>query len=82
VEELRARLQAVFDRLALHSTGSSTRIARVLIMETPPSIDASEVTDKGSIAQHAVLQHRAALVAELYAEPLSPRVLRATGGTR
>jgi len=81
-EELRSRLQAVFDRLALQSTGSSTRIARVLIMETPPSIDASEVTDKGSINQRAVLQHRAALVEELYAEPRSPRVLQAAGGAR
>ncbi|OGB95304.1 MAG: feruloyl-CoA synthase, partial [candidate division NC10 bacterium RIFCSPLOWO2_02_FULL_66_22] len=81
-EELRSRLQAVFDRLALQSTGSSTRIARVLIMQTPPSIDASEITDKGSINQRAVLQHRAALVEELYAEPPSPRVLLATGGTR
>jgi len=81
-EELRTRLQAVFDRLALQSTGSSTRIARVLIMETLPSIDASEVTDKGSINQRAVLQHRAALVEELYAEPPSPRVLQAAGGAR
>lgn len=81
-EELRSLLQAVFDRLALQSTGSSTRIARVLIMETPPSIDASEITDKGSINQRAVLQHRAALVEELHAEPPSPRVLLASGGTR
>ena len=81
-EELRSRLQAVFGRLALQSTGSSTRIARVLIMETPPSIDASEITDKGSINQRAVLQHRAALVEELYAEPPSPRVLRTFGGPR
>ena len=30
------------------------------------SIDAGEVTDKGSINQRAVLAHRAALVAALY----------------
>ncbi len=81
-EALRARLQEAFDRLARDSTGSSTRITRALIMEAPPSIDASEVTDKGSINQRAVLKNRAALVEELYAEPLSPRVLRAAGGTR
>jgi feruloyl-CoA synthase len=81
-EELRTHLQAVFDNLARQSTGSSTRIARVLIMETPPSIDASEITDKGSINQRAVLLNRAALIEELYAEPPSPRVLQATGGTR
>ena len=67
--ELRARLQPVFERLARESTGSSTRIARAMIMEQPPSIDAGEVTDKGSINQRAVLKNRAALVERLYAEP-------------
>ncbi len=81
-EELRERLQAVFDDLARQSTGSSTRIARALIMETPPAIDASEITDKGTINQRAVLLRRAALIEELYAEPPSPRVLLATGETR
>ena len=41
----------------------------------------SEVTDKGSINQHAVLARRAHLVEELYTRPYSPRVLvAATGG--
>jgi feruloyl-CoA synthase len=71
-EELRTRLQGVFDGLARHSTGSSTRIVRFLIMETPPSIDASEITDKGSINQRAVLENRATLVEKLYAEPPGP----------
>jgi feruloyl-CoA synthase len=66
---LHARLQPVFERLAREATGSSTRITRLLIMEAPPSIDASEVTDKGSINQRAVLKNRAALVERLYAEP-------------
>ena len=66
---LRARLQPVFDRLAQASTGSSTHVTRAMIMEAPPSIDASEVTDKGSINQRAVLQNRAALVERLYADP-------------
>jgi len=74
-DELRSRLQAVFDDLARHSTGSSTRIVRVLIMETPPSIDASEITDKGSINQRAVLENRATLVEKLYAEPPGPATI-------
>ena len=81
-ESLRSRLQETFERLARESTGSSRRIARALIMEAPPSIDASEVTDKGSINQRAVLKNRAALVEELYAEPPSPRVLLAAGEMR
>jgi feruloyl-CoA synthase len=73
--ELRARLQPVFERLARASTGSSTRVARVLIMSEAPSIDAGEVTDKGSINQRAVLKSRAALVERLYAEPPDPDII-------
>jgi feruloyl-CoA synthase len=75
--ELRARLQPVFDRLARESTGSSTRVARAMIMETPPSIDASEVTDKGSINQRAVLKNRSALVERLYANPPAADIITA-----
>jgi feruloyl-CoA synthase len=57
----------------LASTGSSNRIARALVLEEPPSLDAGEMTDKGSINQRAVLRRRAALVEELYTD--SPRVL-------
>ena len=56
-------------RLARESTGSSTRIARAILLDSPPSIDLGEITDKGSINQRAVLKHRAALVEEIYAEP-------------
>jgi len=48
------------------ATGSSNRIARALVLEEPPSLDAGEMTDKGSINQRAVLKHRSALVEELY----------------
>jgi feruloyl-CoA synthase len=72
---LRTRLAPVFERLAREATGSSTRVARALIMQTPPSIDASEITDKGSINQRAVLKNRAALVEQLYAEAPGPAVM-------
>ena len=55
------------------STGSSNRIARALVLEEPPSLDAGEMTDKGTINQRAVLARRSALVEELYTD--SPRVL-------
>ena len=48
---------------------SSRRIARALLMTEPPSIDGNELTDKGYINQKAGLTRRAALVAQLYAEP-------------
>jgi feruloyl-CoA synthase len=59
-EELLSRLKT------LESTGSSNRIARAIVLEEPPSLDAGELTDKGSINQRAVLSRRAAVVEELY----------------
>ena len=72
---VRARFQAMFEGLAQAGTGSSTFVQRALLVEEPPSIDAREMTDKGSLNQRAVLQHRAALVEELYAEVPSPQVI-------
>ena len=53
-------------QLALQSTGSSTRVTRVAFLTEPLSIDANEMTDKGSINQRAVLARRAHLVEALY----------------
>ena len=69
------RFQDIFGALARESTGSSTFVARAMLLDEPPSLDAREITDKGSINQKAVLQHRAALVEEIYATPTSPRVI-------
>jgi feruloyl-CoA synthase len=68
-------LHDAFIGLARESTGSSTFVARALVLEQPPSLDAREITDKGSINQQAVLQQRSALVEELYAPIPSARVL-------
>jgi feruloyl-CoA synthase len=70
-EQLKERLKS----LAGKSSGSSNRICRIILLDQPPSIDTGEMTDKGSINQRAVLKNRAALVDELYAEPLSSRVI-------
>jgi feruloyl-CoA synthase len=70
-----AQFGELFSRLAAQSTGSSTFVSRAIVLEDPPSIDAREITDKGSINQKAVLAHRAAIVDELYSAPPSPRVL-------
>jgi feruloyl-CoA synthase len=70
--------QAIRDRLAdlaARSTGSSTRVTRAILLDVPASIDLGETTDKGSINQRAVLQHRADLVAALYAEQPDARVI-------
>ena len=46
-----------------------------MLLDTPPSMEAREMTDKGSINQSAVLKNRAELVVELYKEPVPANVL-------
>jgi feruloyl-CoA synthase len=55
-----------FANFLASSTGSSTRITRALLLDQPLSIDHGEVTDKGSINQRAVLDHRNRLIEMLY----------------
>jgi feruloyl-CoA synthase len=50
-------------------------VARLILLEAPPSLDAGEITDKGSINQRAVLARRADIVEEVYATPCSSRVI-------
>ena len=71
LEEIRTRLNS----FAKTSTGSSNRVCRAILLGEPPSLDAGEMTDKGSINQRAVLSRRADLVKQLYAGEPSPRVL-------
>jgi feruloyl-CoA synthase len=66
------------DAFAEASTGSSTRIERAILLDTPPSIEVPEITDKGSINQKAVLGNRAALVEDLYRESIPAHVLSLT----
>jgi len=70
--------QAFRERLAAFAataTGSSNRIARAMLVDVPLSIDRGEVTDKGSINQRAVLEHRAAWIDNLYASPAPSHVI-------
>jgi feruloyl-CoA synthase len=70
VKEFRVRLNS----FAKTSTGSSNRVCRAILLEELPSLDAGEMTDKGSINQRAVLSRRAAQVDELYAKHPSGKV--------
>jgi feruloyl-CoA synthase len=73
--------QAVLQRLVKfldEATGSSTRITRAALLDTPLSIDRGEVTDKGSVNQRAVLEHRATLVELMYSDPLDAQVMLLT----
>jgi feruloyl-CoA synthase len=64
---VRDRFQLLLDRLWREGTGSANRVARLAVLDVPPSLDAGEVTDKGSLNQRVVLATRAALVDRLYA---------------
>src|SRR5262249_50919460 len=54
--------QAFLERLASFAAlnqSSSTRVLRAVLLDQPPSLEAREVTDKGSINQAVVLKNRA-----------------------
>jgi feruloyl-CoA synthase len=72
---IRATFDRIFAELASSGTGSSTFAARAVLLGEPPSIDAGEVTDKGSLNQKAVLQHRSAIVDALYEPVPSSRII-------
>jgi feruloyl-CoA synthase len=64
-----------FSNFLATATGSSTRITRAVLLDTPLLIDRGEVTDKGSINQRAVLDHRSRLIDELYSPTPAAHVI-------
>ena len=62
-------------RFLATATGSSNRITRAILIDTPLSIDRGEVTDKGSINQRAVLDHRSRLIEDLYSPTPAAHVI-------
>jgi feruloyl-CoA synthase len=73
-DEFQRRLTA----FAAAATGSSNRVVALTLIADLPSLDAGEITDKGSINQRAVLRCRGPLVADLYATAPPPHVMVAT----
>jgi feruloyl-CoA synthase len=72
---LRAAIAAKLAVLAQTATGSSQHVARATLLTAPLSLDAGEITDKGSVNQRAVLACRAALVEELFSSSPPPHVI-------
>ena len=75
-DDVRERFAKLLKTFNAGAGGSSRRLARLILMDDPPSLDSGELTDKGSVNQRAVLGRRAAMVEELYAESPSRRVIR------
>ena len=57
--DLGADIAARLREFNARSGGSSRRIGKVMVLTTPPSFDAGEVTDKGYVNQRAALEARA-----------------------
>jgi feruloyl-CoA synthase len=67
--------QNLITEMSSASTGSSTLVRRLVILDQPARLDAHEITDKGSINQNAVLTNRADIVDDLYSATPSTRVI-------
>jgi len=74
---LRATLLERLVKLAAAGTGSSNRIVAALLVEVPPSSEAGELTEKGTINSRALQRNRPELLDILFRE-LDDRVLRIT----
>jgi len=72
---VRGEFRTLLSTLAKTGTGSSNRIVAAALLADLPSLDAGEITDKGSINQRAVLRCREALVRDLYAATTAPHVI-------
>jgi feruloyl-CoA synthase len=74
-QAVRSRLQELLDEFASQATGSANRVTRALVLEEPPSLDAGEITDKGSLNQRAMIARRRAAVDALYSPHPPPAVM-------
>jgi feruloyl-CoA synthase len=73
--QLMSEIARRLDAHGRENPASSTRIERAMLLAVPPALDRGEITDKGSINQRAVLQHRESEVTQLYLEESSPHVI-------
>jgi len=73
--EVRLALCAGLQALAKDYPASSQHAVRLIILDSPPSLDEGEITDKGYINQRTALSLRADAVKRLYAEALELDVI-------
>ncbi|MDO9712755.1 AMP-binding protein [Paracraurococcus lichenis] len=66
-EDLTGELRVGLEKLNAAAKGATSRkIGRALLLSEPPSLDAGEMTDKGSLNVRAILMRRATSVERLY----------------
>jgi feruloyl-CoA synthase len=74
--EVRSAFQQRLDSFARENPASSTHVRCAILLDSPPSLEAREITDKGTLNQAAVLKNRASLLHRLYADTVDSQVLR------
>ena len=74
-DAVRELIQPRLAAMAKHATSSSTRVARALVLATPPSMSDGELTAKGTINARKVLTLRKELLERLYDDD-DPAVVR------
>jgi feruloyl-CoA synthase len=77
---VRSVFETLLHSFAAASTGSSTRMERILLLVEPARLETQELTDKGTINLKQVLRNRADLVEELYQPSPSARVISLRNG--
>jgi feruloyl-CoA synthase len=75
-DRLREALQRRLHEHAKNQAGSSTRVVRAMLLPSVPSLDAGEITDKGSINQRAVLDRRQGEVAALHGDAPGSNIIQ------
>jgi feruloyl-CoA synthase len=75
-DAVREKFTELLESFAAQATGNSNRVQRAVLLEEPPSLDRGEITDKGSLNQRVILDHRSTLVEQVYAEDPPASVLR------
>jgi len=75
---VRSAFQERLNSFALHNPGISTHVRRAILLDSPPSMELREITDKGTLNQAAVLKNRSAEVDKLYSERVFREILSVT----
>jgi len=78
-DAIRDHVRSALLRHSAENPGASTRVARIALAAEPPSIDAGEITDKGSLNQKAVIARRFDLIDALYRDEPHPLIVTAAG---
>ena len=74
-DDYRAQLRTAIQKMNEGASGSSRVIARAIVLNESPSLDAGEITDKGSLNSRGIRERRKAIVDRLYNDG-EPDVIR------